>query len=164
MRSRMKFNNSIKYCFLIVCFIACVLFTGCIKKGKYRFMDDTSKIYNIEIVKLLEIETIENEGLKPVFETLCVIENKERFLGEFSQLVCTYRWNDPTGINKEYIGCTLLKIEYVDGDYELISHYAQAEYENDLVGGGKYDMYAGRYMFNEQEFNALIEKYLVETE
>lgn len=127
-------------------------------------MDDTAQISNVEIVKLLEFETIENEGLKPVLETVCVIENKERFLGEFSQLLCTYRVNDPTGINNAYIGCTLLKIEYADGKYELIAAGAQAEYGNARVEGGRYNMYAGRYMFNEQEFNALIEKYLDETE
>ena len=156
---RIKWNITIKYYFLLLCFIVCIMFTGC-KKEKYQFMEDLSQISNIEIVELLGFETIENEGLKPILKTICIIKDKQAFLDDFTQLSCSYRWNDPTGIDMEYIGRTILKIEYVDGKYELISNRAQAEYGQILMGGEKYKMYDGRYNFNEEEFNNLIEKYI----
>ena len=151
--------NKVKVFLLSLCLFLCLTFSGCMVV-KYKFMEDVSEISNIEIVKLIGLKQEENIVVAPVLETVHKITDKEAFLEDFDKLSCRLRWTEPTGIDSEYIGRLILKIEYLDGKYELISDNAQAEYGNALMGNLEYNMHTGMYVFNEQEFNELLEKYM----
>ncbi len=134
--------------------------SGC-RVVKYKFMEDVSEISNVEIVKLIEIEKKEDVVVDIKIETICVVTNKEAFIEDFGRLKCWNIYADPIGINEGHIGSTILKIQYLDGKYELISNNARATYGETLIGMvGEYNMYADAKRFNEQEFNELLEKYM----
>ena len=73
---------------------------------------------------------------------------------------CYKYFGDPIGIDEYDEGSDILKIEYENGDYELINYNGQSEYTQER--GLK--IYMGYNVFEIDQFKGLIEKYLSETE
>ena len=70
--------------------------------------------------------------------------------------ICYTYYGDPTGVTPEGVSDTVIKISYVNEEYELINWTGQAKCTTE--NGFRY--YAGYNVFDENQFEALIEKHL----
>lgn len=109
----------------IKAFCCCILATftvflcGC-EHGPYQFYYDESEISNISIVYTLSgycIYTNRNH-----YENILDIDDIEMFLTDFKQIkYSTFVFGDPDSVpHNDYA----IKVNYKNGDYELISHCA----------------------------------------
>ena len=123
-----------------------LMFSGCLRK-EYRFLQDTVNISSIQIVEIGKMDI----GDEAEQKTICVIEDIKAFLKDFLGVDCLQRFSDPTCIADN---ATVIKIIYIDGEYELINHHGQSEFRD-----GYFYQYAGHYTFDEEQFDSLIIKY-----
>ena len=127
---------------------------GCNLSVNYSFLQDMSNIDNIKIV---EVGDLKKDEKIPEIKVIVVIEDQRAFLDEFVELECQKLFDDPTGV---CVGDTAIKIEYKNGDYELISENGQAEYcYSEYYEGMFYNQHTGWYYFDREEIQAFINKW-----
>ena len=78
------------------------------------------------------------------------IDDHASFLADFAEVDGDFIWS-PSAVSDN---STVIKITYFDGEYELIKSHGQSKFKN-----GYYDHYAGSFVFDSTEFNALMQKY-----
>ena len=122
---------------------------ACRVREAYGFINPSESIINISIVKL----SFENEELLQT--TVATVDDTSLFLADFRKIKCYVYFGDPSGITPEGISDTVIKIDYENSEYELINWNGQARYT--IEGGFNY--YYGFNIFDEEQFEALIEKY-----
>lgn len=147
---------------VLFCFL-CATFVGCeASKEPYKFLNDTAQISTIEI-GYFYIEPYSSVRA-PSFESLTVIENHEEFLTDF-RAVTSYKEDFmQDGLNEKQL---VIKILYQNNEYEMIGekgqlyHTIDRRYHNleDKDLGYHYEN-SGYFYFEEDEFNALLNKYL----
>lgn len=129
-----------------------LLLTSCGRVPEdYDFLNSTDDISEISLVNLTF-----DENTKLIQTQLIVINNKNEFIKDFKKVDCYTYFGDPTGVTPEGDSTTVIKITYKNNDYELINWNGQAEYT--LERGFNY--YAGFSVFDEEQFNALLNQYL----
>jgi hypothetical protein len=84
------------------------------------------------------------------------IVDTEAFLDDFINMNCFTYYGDPTGVTPEGVGDTVIKILYTNNEYELINWTGQSKYT--VERGFRY--YEGFCVFDEQQFESLIARYL----
>ena len=125
-----------------------IVFTSCKQTEVYSFLKPTDEVFEIAIVAL-SFDNAEN-----LIETeIKKIEDISAFLEDFKKLDCYACWGDPAGVTPEGVEDTVIKISYANGEYELINWNGQSEFTSEK--GFKY--YAGYSIFDEQQFESLIE-------
>ncbi len=141
----MRKNMLCIYCLLISLFVS-----GCSKKEvQYNFMYDQSEVSKIEIVIVGEED---EQGLNRQ-EVRGEIEDIDLFLDKFNQITCYKHVGDPRGV---YVNDRVIKVTYVNGEYELIGRDGQARYTMQR----QYVNYVGYRYFDKEEFYDLINYYL----
>lgn len=127
------------------------LLTSCDVRETYRLLHNEEEISAISIVR---VYLSEEDDL--VQTCRVVIDDVDAFLVDFRNVDCYVWFGDPIGLQPAPEGTDVVKIEYRNGDYELIDCNGQTEYteKRGLV------YYAGFSMFDENQFTALIGKYL----
>ena len=120
------FFESEKY----VCEAEQVVLVEIIELGEY--IDDES---NFEYILLREIK---NEDVSEFVKRLNNVEHKER------------KWGAPGGV---YEGCVIIKVSYLNGDYDIIHQGAQSFSRS---GNQK----RGFFTFNSDQFEELLNDYL----
>ena len=134
---------------IIFCAILCLsFFTGCTPK-EYTLSQDKENISSIQIVSLKYVYG-EDENEVPEEIPICEIENISEFLEDFSQI-------EVDSIHPPYrlealAGDTVIKIVYNNGEYERIFPHG-----NDTA-----DNFNGTNVLDEEQFAALIKKYVKE--
>ena len=123
-------------------------FVSCRVKTNYDFMHSKDSVVSVEIV-LITINEV--DGLQQKVQT--IVEEPELFLNEFSQVKCYVWFSDPIGVKNNVLA---VKIIYDNGDYELIQWNGQAKYERERGLRN----YTGFRVFDENEFNALLDNFL----
>lgn len=142
---------------LFILTIMAFILVSCRPQRSYKFLQDVSKITTIEIVQL-EYDAYYSVTIS---EILSSIEDKERFLNDFSQVSC-YSQSPPGGVEP---GVKAIKILYNNGEYELVNEFGRTRVVySELMGEGLHSMSDGPYYLDEEEFNDLIEKYMQEVE
>ena len=131
---------------LLICFV--FAFSGCYLDVEYEFFHDTSEIDSIEIVKISETDS---EKLHYEEKVLATVENIDMFLQEFSEIHCREIFNDPCTIEPNI---TVLKVTYLNGDYEYIDYIAQRKCYKDSLRS-----HNGYFILDKEPFEALIKKY-----
>ena len=140
---------------LLILNVIMFILVGC-TPTRYRYLHNPSEICTIEIVEL-NYDT----GNAEIATVLSSIADKEEFLNDFSRVSC-YSQSPPGGVEP---GIRAIKFLYINGEYELVNECGRTRVVySELMGEGLHSMSDGCYYLDEQEFNALIEKYLVETE
>ena len=139
----------------ILMILICVL-SACSGKKAYEFINDESKISNIEIVRLGEYDQEKGEYQEQLIST---VEDRETFLSDFNEVDCYNHWTDPTGVFEDDV---VIKIYYENGEYELIHYSGQGKYIH-FEDGSFFRVYAGRRYIDEEQFNQLIDKYSSKT-
>ena len=140
--------------FLII-IIVLISTDSCHVKEKYRLLHQEDEITCVSIVTL----TLDEVG-NHIYEEKIKIDDIDTFISDFRKVECYKYFGDPIGIDKYDEGSDILKIEYENGDYELINYNGQSEYTQERG----FEMYAGFNVFEIDQFKGLIEKYLSETE
>ncbi|MBQ9848203.1 MAG: hypothetical protein IJO64_03995 [Clostridia bacterium] len=140
------------YCMITVLALV-VLLTSC--AVEYKFAQETSdpEAFDLEIVNL-EREMGDGKGYEYSEENITVIskitnEEKEAFIAEFKQIK-SYQPN--FGGRIDVISGKAIRIIYPDGQIELITSWGTA-----VVTDG--DMWVHTTTFEEEPFDALLEKY-----
>ena len=141
-----------EYCAFIIaicCFLFCVV--SCNRKAEYRFHHEEEEIKEIYIVAIHFDKDVGNYYT----DDLKKIDDKESFLQEFHNLDCFMWWGDPLTLNAESDGKAIIKVVYSNGNYELIDWNGQT-----VVVFDDSNKHCGIRMFNEEQFNELVEKYI----
>ena len=130
--------------------MACLLFASCRHKETYAFLNSTDEIICISVVKI----SFSDNG--EVIQTLVSeIKDTKAFLDDFRAVDCYTHYSDPLGISPGGTEDTVIQFFYKNDEYELINWLGQAKYTSEY--GFRY--YAGYSVFDEMQFEALIEKY-----
>ena len=110
---------------------------------------------NVDEVKKIEIVTFDgykkNEpGFK--YTVLTEISDHSYFVDRLKAIKTSVNWGDPQMFEKGY---TVIRIEYLNGDYDLIHCNAQFKKRDDKTN-------SGYLFFDVMQYNALISKYVPE--
>ena len=140
-----------KICALLVVVTIGLLFTACRVKEAYDFLNPIDEISEISIVAISF-----DENNQVIQTELRKLEDTSAFLDDFRSLNCYVYFGDPTGVVVEGEEDTVIKISYQNSEYELINWKGQAE---DTLEKG-FNFYAGYNVFDKDQFEALIEKYI----
>ena len=137
--------------FVIICFLI-GSFCSCRVKAEYKFHQDKEDIEGIYIVSL----HFDTDTMEIYTNDIKRIENIDLFLQDFNDLDCYIWWGDPLTLKAEPDGRSIIKIVYSNGNYELIDWDGQAAFVFDNS-----NKHTGIRIFDEKQFNNLIEKYVV---
>ena len=135
--------------FCVLCVLLVLLLSSC---GFYSLIDtrkytcDVSEVQSVQIVRLEDIEPYYQFDYTVLFE----ITDYITFVDQLNNIETYVKWGTPHVMNVEDI---IIRIEYQNGDYELISRGVQC-----FCRSGTFT--DGHFVFDESEFEALIEKYL----
>ena len=136
---------------LIIFIVFSRLLVSCRYPETYSFLNSTDEIKKITIVQL----SFDNEG--SLIETeIQKIEDINTFLEDFKKISCYKYFGDPTSATPEGVEDTVIKILYENDDYELINWNGQSKYSSE----NGFNYYAGYIVFDEQQFESLIGKFL----
>ena len=129
---------------IFISFCICITGSGCSLRIDYDFLNDTSEILTIEIVVINEFVAYS----EPLYETICLIEDEQEFLNDFSKIECNKRFSDPKEI---YKNVPVIRIAYKNNEYEFINYIGQETSRN---------AYGNNVSLNEEQFISFIEKYV----
>ena len=165
-----------KRLFFVLGMIFVLVFSGCGNK-EYPFFNNQKDISSIKIVTVCN----PHDNMKIQFAPITVIEDKEVFLNEFSNIKVSRVFGYAYPIEE---GSMAIKFEYANGDWELIAvpgpgriiysvddyflvadeidyiekwgEMGKAYYEN----AKHYNLCAGTITLDSEELTRLVEKYL----
>lgn len=152
-------NMKRKYNFWLL--IICALFCGCQKK-EYPFLGAKSDIISISIVEATYSYSYEELNIT----TLVVIEEKEQFIEEFSNITVSTVFGYAYALHEnlpENENVQAIKFEYRNGDFELIAVPGPgiAKYSvNGYWAGENYNAFAGTVTLDSKSLEILVQKYL----
>ncbi len=129
--------------FLVLACLCC----GCGLFGDQEYVCEDDNVESVQIIELNEY--IEGE-YRYEYTVLCAISDKSEFVKQLNGLKHTVNWGEPSQLD---IGYVVIRVGYLNGDYDLIYPNAQC-FHRDGVG------HYGFFFFDEDEFNELISKYL----
>ena len=142
-------NKRITAVAIILIMLALIL-TGCRVREKYKLLHQEDEVSSVEIVTVL----FDEEGIADLQVKACISDVKV-FMKDFRSVPCYVYFGDPIGLKKNPSGIDVIRITYQNGDYELIDYNGQSEYTQERG----FDYYAGFNVFDEEQFEELIEKY-----
>lgn len=126
---------------IIVSLVSCELET------KYDYLHEISSIATIEIIEVGNIL----DGADDIEQKIiCNINDVNQFINELSTIDC-YALSSPQKIRND---STVIKITYINGDYELIDALGQSKFINGIFYRSE-----GWYSFDEKQFEDFINKY-----
>lgn len=132
-------------------FCVCIFCNACFGRKYYRFLKPTEEIVEISIVAV----SLSWEDKKVIETEITKVDNIDQFLDDFDDIECS-AMSPPVGMLENFEDDIVIKILYQDNSYEFINHCGQSRYTEEK--GLKYDV--GISAFNEEQFEALITKYL----
>lgn len=131
--------------------LSILLCTGC--QHTYPFQWEQSEIASIEIVSLKYMSLLD---FCPEELEICSIENISDFISDFSKI--DIEKISPPNRSSSFQTPTVIKITYNDGSYEQIAPMGAEVCRHD---GSR--VFYGVNTFDEEQFSALIKKYIGET-
>ncbi|MGN0517299.1 MAG: hypothetical protein ACI4II_01080 [Acutalibacteraceae bacterium] len=133
--------------------LMCLLLVSCRQQETYSFLNSTDEISDISIVAI----SFDDDG-EMLQTEIKKIDDTDVFLDDFRSVDCYVYYGEPIGVTQEGIDDIVVKISYDNDEYELINWQGQSEYTQER--GFRY--YVGFSVFDEEQFEALIEKYSVD--
>ena len=127
---------------LLIC-----LFSGCGLFGDQEYTCDVDNVVSVQIVHLGEI--VEGE-YRFAYTVLCEIEDIPAFVEQLESVEHSVNWGDPRPLGTD---CIVIRIEYQNGDYDLLHEDAQTFHRS---GQNNH----GFFFFDDDQFQDLISEYL----
>lgn len=136
-----------KFIFCILAFILSFAFTACGFFGPQRYVCDEKEVESVQIVKL---DKYVDDELRFEYTVLSDIVDQSTFIKRLNDLKHSVNWGDPMVLKEGYI---VIKIVYLNGDYDLLHYDAQFFHRNGVNN-------SGFFFFDKDEFNLLISDYV----
>lgn len=136
---------------IFIIILTCFFFASCRHQETYSFLNSTDEISGVSLVTISfdeNGEVIQTEVRK--------INDIIAFLDDFKKINCYTYYGDPAGITEEGVEDIVIKVSYENDEYELINWIGQAKYTQERG----FSYYAGFSVFDEEQFELLITKYL----
>ncbi len=141
-------------CAILVIALAMTL-ASCSTQTQFCLLNDEECITRISIT---EVSYNTDTGL--IQAEIKEINDIERFMKDFRKVKCRgINYGSPPMLVYEGETAEVIKIEYANGEYDLIDSFGQAEYRVETNPG--LDLF-GFFVFEEETFRALISRYLEE--
>ena len=138
-----------KICICILAICTLLLTCGCGCTEAFKYLHSADSIQKIEIVELTQKTENGFEQKK-----MCIIDNVDAFIDDFETVDCYRHFMDPLGVDE---GDIAIKLIYNNGDYELVTNDGKAIFYAD---SGIFRYYKGYQTFDDEQFQALLDKYI----
>ena len=135
------------YFISFMAFVLSLVFTSCGFFGPQKYVCDENEVKSIQIVKL---DSYDNNEYTYGYTVLAEIEDQSTFIKRLNDLKHTVNWGDPMVLKEGYI---VVKIVYLNGDYDLFHYDAQFFHRKGVNN-------SGFFFFDKDEFNLLISDYV----
>ena len=135
-----------KIILLLLCIIM-LLCCSCGLFGKQRYICDVDEVLSIQIVRLDKY--VEGE-YRYEYTILSQISNHENFVSRLNELDHSVNWGDP---RQMYIQYVVIKIDYRNGDFDLIHSDAQWFNRSGVNQNGY-------FFFDDEQFDSLISDFI----
>ncbi|MBE6880619.1 MAG: hypothetical protein E7490_07280 [Ruminococcaceae bacterium] len=135
--------------FPALCVTLMLLCCGCGLLGEQKFKCNVDEVKSIQIVTLDEY--IKDE-YRYDYTVLAEVTDHIRFANRLMAIETSVNWGEP---NVLATGYTVIKIEYLNGDYDMIYYDAQSKKRGEKKN-------AGFLVFDRKQFNDLISEYVTE--
>ena len=142
MKRRIILTNALCIMLMLLC-SACGLF------GPQKYVCDVDEVETIQIVKLDDY--VEGE-YRYEYTILTQITDYKSFVARLNGLKHSVNWGDPQQL---YEGYVVIKINYRNGDFDLVHPSAQWFSRSGAIR-------TGYFFFDEKQFDALISAYMTE--
>ena len=125
------------------------LFCSCGLFGDQTYVCKVEDVASIQIVRL---DKYVQEDYRFEYTVLSQIDDFHDFVGRLNAIKHSVNWGDPRTMYESYV---VVRIEYINGDFDLLHPDAQCFYKN---GTNNY----GYFFFDDEQFEALISDYMPE--
>ena len=132
---------------LILCIVLSLLFCSCGLFGDQRYACEVDEVKSVQIVRLDKYVEWE---YRYEYTVLCEITDRSAFIEQLNNLKHFVNWGEPSQLDIVYV---VIRIDYLNGDYDLIYSNAQC-FNRSRVNQNGY------FFFDEEQFNLLISHYL----
>lgn len=136
-----------KVIILLLCIILVLLCCSCGFFGDQKYVCDLKEVESIQIVRLDKY--VEGE-YRYEYTILSEISDTETFVNCLNEVDHSVNWGEPSQLDIQYI---VIKIDYHNGDYDLVHPDAQWFHRN---GKNNY----GYFFFDDNQFHSLISNYV----
>ena len=136
-------NMKLLLCMLCMVILCC----SCGWFGDQEYICEFEKVKSIEIVRL---ENFDGEKYEYEYTVLAQITDKATFVDRLNKVETSINWGEPRILNMQEL---VIRIEYFNGDYDLMNWRAQNFYHSGTIQ-------IGYFVFDDEEFNALISDYM----
>ena len=136
-----------KRVFFLTCIILVFLCSSCGLFGDQRYDCDIEQVASIQIIRLDEYVVGE---YRYEYTVLSEISDCETFVSRLNEWDHSVKWGDPRQMDIKYI---VIKVNYVNGDFDLIHPDAQCFNRS---GVNNY----GYFFFDDEQFNDLVSDYI----
>ena len=134
---------------LLLCIVSVLFYCSCGFFGRQTYVCDVEMVDSIQIVRLDEY--VEGE-YRYEYTVLSQIPDQDAFVSRLNKVKHSVNWGDPQQLDIQYI---VIKIEYRNGDFDLI--HSDAQWFN-RSGVNQY----GYFFFDDEQFISLISDYINE--
>ncbi|MBE6796960.1 MAG: hypothetical protein E7531_01270 [Ruminococcaceae bacterium] len=132
----------------------CILCTAfmllCCSCGLFGDQEYACVIDHVESIEIVRLEEYVQEEYRYEYTVLSKITDCTTFVDRLNNIKHSVNWGEPSQFD---IGYVVIKIEYLNGDYELL--YTNAQMFN-RSGVNQY----GYFFFDDEQFNSLISDYI----
>ena len=132
---------------ICIVLVAACLCSGCGLFGPQQYTCDVDNVKSVQIVQLNR--NVEGQ-YRWDYTVLCEIFDKGIFVNQLTSIEHRVQWGEPTVHNE---GDIVVRIEFLNGEYDLIHWYAQTM---SCPNTNR----TGFFFFDKEQYNALIEEYM----
>lgn len=137
---------------LELCILSLILMFLCCSCGLFGDQRYICEIDEVESVQIIRLDKYVEGEYRYEYTILSQISDYATFVGQLNKLKHSVNWGEPSQMD---IGYVVIRIDYLNGDYDLL--YSNAQCFN-RSGVNQY----GFFFFDEEQFNELISNYLTE--
>lgn len=132
--------------FSLLALLICI-FSGCGLSGDQEYTCDVDNVVSVQIVHL---DGFVKEEYRDEYTILCEIEDIPAFVEQLESVEHSVNWGDPRPLGTD---CIVIRIEYQNGDYDLLHEDAQSFHRSGQNN-------SGFFFFDDNQFQNLISEYL----
>ena len=134
----------------VFCVLLMFLCCSCGLFGDQRYICDADEVFSVQIVSLDKYVVGE---YRFEYTVLSEISDYAAFVDQINDLKHSVNWGEPSQL---YEGYTVIRIDYQNGDYDLLYPNAQWFHRSGINQDGY-------FFFDRPQFDALVSEYLAET-
>ena len=139
---------------LLSCILCFILMFFCCSCGWFSPQKYVCEIDDVKSIQIVRLEGIVEGTYQYEYTVLSEVSDIETFVKTLNDLKHSVNWGDPFPLAQRF-GHNVIRIEYLNGDFDLIHSDAQCFNRS---GENR----TGYFKFDDEQFNTLISDYIVE--